>query len=107
MIGDGEDLDGFFDLAEFAVEGVVDGRVFPVIFDNPRELIALGEVGIDSEIPQATAKAVDVSGIFEGDGISIRKVDPNGVRITLGDFTLSRDPLDDGTGLAVIQLSKG
>lgn len=93
-----EDLGAFMAVEDFATTAIdqqTDAR-FPVILDEQVMSHELGTYDINAASPSATAKAVDVVGLKKRHHLSI-----NGVT-----YWLVRDPLPDGTGLAILELSR-
>lgn len=67
-----EDLTAMFDDAQgFAVLAEYKGVTIKVIYDDEYFLVPGEEVGVDSTKPAAICRSVDVSGIKQGDSITI------------------------------------
>lgn len=89
------DLDTFLDTDEFGVEVAYGSGIIKGIFDNVFIADQQGEVDVETLQPQVTVKTSDVSGIAQGDTMTIDSVDYNVIGIQ-----------PDGTGLTNILLSK-
>lgn len=95
-----DDLDAFFDPADFATPVVVelqDGtvRTFPGIFDDPYLNAQLGEYEADSSRPRVTCRESDVAGMLRGDV----------VKVAGRTYDLMSAPQGDGTGTASLELA--
>ena len=95
MIESASDRLAFLDFDDFAVQAIYSGTGFPVIFDRESALLDLGEVGLESSRPVATARTEDVSAIASGSTITING-DPFKV-------TANRP---DGTGFSILVLAE-
>ena len=97
-----ERLDDFLRVEDFAVlavfqpAGGVARAPVAVIFDEPFLNAELGEYDLNTGVPRATCKEADVAGLKKHDGCLI-----GGMR-----FLLDHDPQPDGTGMAVVLLSR-
>lgn len=95
-----DDLSEFVDADDFAVPVVVTQagsiRRFSGIFDDPYLDAQVGEYAMDSSEPRVTAKEADMIGIRRG-----------AICIVAGKSWAVLDaPKPDGTGMAVLKLSK-
>lgn len=99
-----EDLDAFLSLDDFGVpavfipdkgEGAPRDPV-PVIFDEPYFNADLGEYDMSTGEPRVTGKEVDFAGLKKFDVCIVADVR----------FTLDHDPKPDGTGMAIITMSR-
>lgn len=95
-----EDLSEFFDPDEFASTAIITrgeeqiGEVLG-IFDDPNQLVRLGEYELDHPTPRFTCREVAVATIHKGDTATIEG------RM----FDVMQEPELDGTGLAVLILA--
>ena len=97
-----EDLDQFFDPSEFGdtlvmTSGAGIGRHIDGIFDEVAVTAEAGEFRMATAAdPEFICKASDVAGLKKHDIGTIGGVE----------YELDRDPLPDGTGLAILHLSR-
>lgn len=97
-----EDLDQFLDIADFGdvlvvTSGAGTGRNIEGIFDEIAVTAELSEFRMaTAPDPEFTCKAVDVVGMKKHDTGTIGGVE----------YFLDADPLPDGTGLAMLKLSR-
>ena len=96
-----EKLDAFFSVDEFAIEAIITPQVGAVrtvsgILDTPYLQADLGEHEIDTEKVQLTVRATDAEGLRRGDQVACDG----------RTFRLTRGPVWDGTGLAVLHMTE-
>ena len=95
-----ETLDDFFDLNDFAVEGVYtpspgSPRTIKCIFDSSFQAVNLDTGVVESAGPQAVVKDSDITGAKHGETLVINST-----------TYYIRGIQPDGTGLTVLALSK-
>ena len=90
-----EDLSEFFDVDDFAITATWNSQSVKGIFDN-EYFDETGGVGVESSNPVFMCTAADVSGIAEGDAITINATA----------YTVAGPPQPDGTGAVIIQLQE-
>lgn len=96
-------LDNFLQPNDFAVTAIVTmqaggTRTVRGIFDAPYLNADLGEYDADLDEPRFTCKFSDVAGIKRGDYLTI----PG----ETSQFDVLREPMADGTGMAVLRLAR-
>jgi len=95
-IADFLDPQEFGDLATFTRKGVVIARDVPGIFDDPTLSAESGEYIANVSQPRFTAELARVAHLKKNDECTIA-----------GDaFMLDHDPQSDGTGMAILSLSR-
>ena len=87
-----EDLSAMFDdVYGFAVSAVYKGVTIKLIYDDAYFLVPGEDVGIDSTKPAAICQATDVSGVKQGDSITV-----DGINYTVN------SPKPDGPGQTIV-----
>ena len=87
-----ENLAAFFDLDDFAIEGLWSGSGHNerVIMQDPAQSAEVGLVGVGSSRPVATGKAADFAGVARGQTLTIAEV-----AYTIADVRFTGDGLVD------------
>ena len=87
-----EDLTVMFDEVDgFATPAVYKGVQISVIYDDAYFLVQGEDVGVDSTKPAAICRASDVTGVKQGDSITV-----NSIAYTIN------SPKPDGTGQTIV-----
>lgn len=101
-----DDLDAFLSTDDFAVTAAPEnGPSFSLIIEEQYFSAELGTYDMNTASPWGTAKASDVASLKKRDRITLTQA-VGGQPVPCGVFWLTHDPEPDGTGMAVLRLSR-